>query len=268
MRRTVVLGLVAALLAVGAANRLLHERHALEPSPVAPSTQPTGPLLVLEPPGPDGDRVPLVTPCRTLSRVDRRLLEPAGLVKPRYCLLVFGPQAKTRVWIVEAGENLYVDRNANGDLTEPGEAFTPTERREFMTIGEDRREVPYREWTYTVGDLVPGNGPSRHTQFKLVRYQTGVGPAEVCRVRLGRRREAAVNAWLGAAPNDSRDTAPGGSLRRPGCAASSSRGASACSDWPRSAKSCTALRRHSGNRKPLVRLCGVRGRPGVHSARG
>lgn len=40
---------------------------------------------------------------------------------PQYCLLVFGPDAKTRVWLVLDGEVLFVDRNGNGDLTEDGE---------------------------------------------------------------------------------------------------------------------------------------------------
>jgi hypothetical protein len=40
---------------------------------------------------------------------------------PRYCLLVFGPEAATRVWLVQDGERLFVDRNGNGDLTEAGE---------------------------------------------------------------------------------------------------------------------------------------------------
>jgi hypothetical protein len=38
-------------------------------------------------------------------------------------LLVFGPAAKTRVWLVLDGETAYLDRNANGDLTENGEAL-------------------------------------------------------------------------------------------------------------------------------------------------
>src|SRR5262249_17986366 len=40
--------------------------------------------------------------------------------KPAYCLLVFGLEAKTRVWLVLDGDTLYVDRNGNGDLTEEG----------------------------------------------------------------------------------------------------------------------------------------------------
>jgi hypothetical protein len=56
-----------------------------------------------------------------LSKIDRTIRkEPAYAGKPRYCLLVFGPEAKDRVWLVHDGETLYVDRNGNGDLTEPG----------------------------------------------------------------------------------------------------------------------------------------------------
>src|SRR5262245_53304443 len=35
-----------------------------------------------------------------------------------YFLLVFGAEAKTRVWVVRDGDNWYFDRNGNGDLTE------------------------------------------------------------------------------------------------------------------------------------------------------
>jgi hypothetical protein len=63
-----------------------------------------------------------LAPAADLGRIDRRIVkEPAYQSKPRYCLLVFGPEAKTRVWLVQDGDYLYVDRNGNGDLTEPGE---------------------------------------------------------------------------------------------------------------------------------------------------
>jgi hypothetical protein len=57
-----------------------------------------------------------------LAKIERKIAkQPAYQSKsPRYCLLVFGPQAATRVWLVQDGDTLYVDRNANGDLTEPG----------------------------------------------------------------------------------------------------------------------------------------------------
>jgi hypothetical protein len=57
-----------------------------------------------------------------LTQIDRRIAkEPAYKSKPKYCLLVLGPEAKTRVWLVQDGNILYVYRNGNGDLTEPGE---------------------------------------------------------------------------------------------------------------------------------------------------
>src|SRR5271166_5932413 len=47
--------------------------------------------------------------------------QPAYQTKnPKYGLLVFGPDARERVWLVLDGNILYVDRNGNGDLTEPG----------------------------------------------------------------------------------------------------------------------------------------------------
>ena len=60
-----------------------------------------------------------------LTKIGRSIRkEPAYQSKPRYCLLVFGSDAATRVWLVLDGNRLYVDRNGNGDLTEPGEVIT------------------------------------------------------------------------------------------------------------------------------------------------
>src|SRR6266545_1636026 len=57
-----------------------------------------------------------------LTKVDRRIgKEPTYTGKPKYGLLVFGAEAKHRVWLVLDGAVLYVDRNGNGDLTEAGE---------------------------------------------------------------------------------------------------------------------------------------------------
>lgn len=66
---------------------------------------------------------PSVSPVPDLTKIDRTIArEPAYRSKAReYCLLVFGPEAKTRVWLVLDGDRLYVDRNGNGDLTEEGE---------------------------------------------------------------------------------------------------------------------------------------------------
>lgn len=61
-----------------------------------------------------------------LTKVPRRITkEPAYAGKtPRYCLLVFGPEAEARVWLVLDGDTLYIDRNGNGDLTEANEKVT------------------------------------------------------------------------------------------------------------------------------------------------
>jgi hypothetical protein len=57
-----------------------------------------------------------------LARLDRSIRkEPAYTARPKYCLLVLGEKAETRVWLVLDGQTLYVDKNGNGDLTEPGE---------------------------------------------------------------------------------------------------------------------------------------------------
>src|SRR4029077_8172793 len=57
-----------------------------------------------------------------LTKLERKIAkEPAYETKtPKYCLLVFGLDAKTRVWLVQDGDTLYVDRNGNGDLTGDG----------------------------------------------------------------------------------------------------------------------------------------------------
>lgn len=64
-----------------------------------------------------------------LAKIDRSLRkEPAYESKqPQYCLLVFGPEAKTRVWVVLDGDGLYLDRNGNGDLTDSGERIAAQE---------------------------------------------------------------------------------------------------------------------------------------------
>jgi hypothetical protein len=52
--------------------------------------------------------------------IDRSLRrQPAYGAKPQYCLLLFGPEGKTRVWLVVAGEALYADTSGAGDLRSP-----------------------------------------------------------------------------------------------------------------------------------------------------
>ena len=65
-----------------------------------------------------------------LQKIDRKIVkEPKYRFTPHYALLVFGPEAKRRSWLVVDGDGVemnsarvvYFDRNGNGDLTEPDE---------------------------------------------------------------------------------------------------------------------------------------------------
>src|SRR2546423_744441 len=80
-----------------------------------------------------------------LSKVERTIArEPAYRSKaPRYCLLVFGPEAKTSVWLVQDGDTLYVDRNGNGDLTEEGE----------KVLAEKQDGAEEGVYTFRIGEL-------------------------------------------------------------------------------------------------------------------
>jgi hypothetical protein len=98
-------------------------------------------------------------------RPDRRLAkEPVYQEAPKYFLLVFGPDAKTSVWVVFDGTTLYVDRNANGDLTEPGERFTPKKSEIYTEI----KGKKYHDLDYHVGDVTERKAKTRHTGLRLV----------------------------------------------------------------------------------------------------
>jgi hypothetical protein len=84
-------------------------------------------------------------------KVDRTLKkEPAYSTKaPRYGLLIFGPTGQHRVWLVQDGDVLHIDRNGNGDLTDPGE-MVPAEK---PTEGRTPEEG---EYAFELGDLTIG----------------------------------------------------------------------------------------------------------------
>lgn len=72
--------------------------------------------------------------------------EPVYRTKtPKYCLLAFGPEAQSRIWLVLDGDTLYVDRNGNGDLTDRGERVAlDSSRFEAETITEQGGKVRHR----------------------------------------------------------------------------------------------------------------------------
>lgn len=62
-------------------------------------------------------------PTIDLTEIDRTIQkEPVYKSTPRYALLVFGLRAEHRAWFVVDGDDVaYIDRNGNGDLTDPNE---------------------------------------------------------------------------------------------------------------------------------------------------
>src|SRR5260370_27748824 len=83
-----------------------------------------------------------------LAKVDRTIQkEPAYQSKPKYCLLVFGPAARHRVWLVLDGDTLYVDKNGNGNLTEAGD------RTEAPGFQPSSHPAHARERSIEIGDL-------------------------------------------------------------------------------------------------------------------
>ena len=111
---------------------------------------------------------------RTIDRTIKK--EPRYDGTPSYCLLVFGPQAKERVWLVLDGDTLYVDRNGNGDLTEPGERFKlppypvrhlPSQLR-TVTVGELRVGRPLGWLEVHTTRLHPQLKPRTASEKKLV----------------------------------------------------------------------------------------------------
>jgi hypothetical protein len=113
-----------------------------------------------------------------LTRIDRKIAkEPAYKSKPKYCLLVFGREAQTRVWLVLDGDTLYLDRNGNGDLTEPGERIA-------------RSDSSDDNLTFEAGDLHVGGRThkSLHVDVRTLEAVAG-GDAEV-KEYLARNRQA------------------------------------------------------------------------------
>jgi hypothetical protein len=102
------------------------------------------------------------------TKVDRKIgREPAYKNKPLYCLVVFGPELRPRIWLVLDGDILYVDRNGNGDLTEVGKPLEDHETAQFPKVEIEGADHVKRELDLFIYDWRPGqaarpdeNGPS------------------------------------------------------------------------------------------------------------
>jgi hypothetical protein len=90
-----------------------------------------------------------------LTKIDRMIAkEPAYKSQPKYCLLVFGLEARTRIWLVLDGDVLYADRNGNGNLMDKDEQ-----------IGADRSYADGA--VFHVGTISTPEQKVRHTGLKL-----------------------------------------------------------------------------------------------------
>jgi hypothetical protein len=110
-----------------------------------------------------------------LDKIDCPVVkEPAYQSKaPKYALLVFGPEARTRIWLVLDGTTLYVDRNGNGDLTEAGEKVAGTKGSQ-AGLEDDVH-------TFAVGEL--RDGERRHRNVTLI--VTGLSSASKAKTTAG-----------------------------------------------------------------------------------
>jgi hypothetical protein len=105
-----------------------------------------------------------------LSKIDRTIKkEPVYKNKPRYCLLVFGPEAKTTMWLVLDGDVLHVDSNGDGDLTQSGRAVTG--ETEQIRDNSDPAYPLQEVHNFSVGDATTGGTTYskveiRHTVLK------------------------------------------------------------------------------------------------------
>jgi hypothetical protein len=92
-----------------------------------------------------------------LTKIERTIAkEPEYQSKaPKYCLLVFGAQATTKVWLVADGDVLHVS-NSEGDLTGAGSRMV----RVHKYTGGER---------FFVGHILDADGKPKHTGLDFYR---------------------------------------------------------------------------------------------------
>src|SRR5262249_16663189 len=81
--------------------------------------------------------LPLVAPAPDLAPIDRTIRkEPHYQHKVKYALLVFGPEAKFKVWLALDDDVLYVDKNGDGDLTAPEKRIASEKTKDGEQVHE------------------------------------------------------------------------------------------------------------------------------------
>jgi hypothetical protein len=103
-----------------------------------------------------------------LSKIPRTIgKEPAYQAQPKYCLVVFGPEAKTRVWLVLDGDTLYADRNGDGDVMGKEERI-PKEyllRGAVFQVGKITGR--YRDTSFTLEVVVNPGGDDQDSRATI-----------------------------------------------------------------------------------------------------
>jgi len=140
--------------------------------------------------------------------IDRTLRrEPVYGTKPQYCLLVFGPEAKFRVWLIVAGEAFYADTNSDGDLTERGKRIYSVGNARVLTFVDPNSQfmwlpVPENERIYQVGDIYD---PVGRKWYNVTVRRTGKLKAATFEVLVGvneKFRQLGKLARFGELPQD------------------------------------------------------------------
>jgi hypothetical protein len=101
---------------------------------------------------------------------------PASIAhSAKYCLLAFGPEARTRVWLAWDGSALYADRTGDGDLTRPGACITGKKWNE-------QDSDPDNWLVFDLGDVRDGDRLHRDVSVQIAglkRFDTTEGASAI-----------------------------------------------------------------------------------------
>jgi hypothetical protein len=131
---------------------------------------------------------------------DRSILkEPKYQSTPKYSLITMGDASEVRIWMVEDGKRLFIDKNANGDLTDDGPPIEPNGVRD---IGGNRWD-----FEYVLDAITPANGPPS-TNFVLRRWNYNDPEDQYGLSLTANSRMPMYAGWFGTFWSTNRETAP------------------------------------------------------------
>ena len=109
--------------------------------------------------------------------------------KPEYVLLLFGSEAKRRVWVVVDGDVVYLDRNGDGDLTSADERFETSKDCHDVEIADHDGKT-----RYVITGLRIHREQSPPTLMAYVEIHGPLKYKQYCDAELHATREAAAIA--------------------------------------------------------------------------